>query len=342
MFEDIGGIINYLGWIIAALIIIWIFSMGIRIVRPLERGLIERLGKYRRFAQPGFHWLIPIVDRMYKINITERMMDVNPQEVITKDNLNAKVDLMIYYKVGADEERVKKSIYSVDKFQTQIVSLAQTTARNVIGTMVFKEVNSERNRINTELKKTLDVEADAWGVSIVRVEMKEIVPPSDVQDTMNKVLKAENEKVAAIDFATATETQADGQRRAQIKQAEGIKQARILEAEGQASAIKKVADANSYQIEVVNQSIQKNFRGQAEIYKKLETVQNSLKDNTKFVIDPNTAITNVIAESMAGIIPLSSKKEPDQTVTASAIDIATSDTGMMEVKSKSSKTRARM
>jgi len=336
------GIMSYLGWIIAAIIIIWIFSMGIRIVRPLERGLIERLGKYRKFAQPGFHWLIPIVDRMYKINITERMMDINPQEVITKDNLNAKVDLMIYFKVGSDEEKVKKSIYNVDKFQTQIVSLSQTTARNVIGTMVFKEVNSERNRINTELKKTLDVEADAWGVSIVRVEMKEIVPPSDVQDTMNKVLKAENEKVAAIDYATATETQADGQRRAQIKQAEGIKQARILEAEGQASAIKKVADANAYQIQIVNQSIQTYFKGQAEVYKKLETIQNSLKDNTKFVIDPHTSITNVIAEQMAGIIPLPAKREPDQTTTASAIDIATSDTGMMEVKSKSQRTRARM
>jgi regulator of protease activity HflC (stomatin/prohibitin superfamily) len=337
MFEDPVG---YLGWIIAIIILIWIFSMGMRIIRPLERGLIERLGKFRQVAQPGFHWIIPVVDRMFKINTTERMMDVSPQEVITKDNLNAKVDLQVYYKVGLDDESVKKSIYNVDKFQTQIVALSQTTARNVIGTMVFKEVNSERNKINSELKKTLDVESLAWGVSIVRVEMKEIVPPGDVQDTMNKVLKAENEKIAAIDYATATETQADGQRRAQIKQAEGIKQARILEAEGQASAIKKVADANAYQIQIVNQSIQTYFKGQAEVYKKLETIQNSLKDNTKFVIDPHTSITNVIAEQMAGIIPIHSKPEPEST--DSAINVAVTDTSMMDVKSKSSKTRARM
>jgi regulator of protease activity HflC (stomatin/prohibitin superfamily) len=246
---------------------------------------------------------------MYRVNLTERMMDVMPQEVITEDNLNAKVDLVVYYKVKRDDESVKKSLYNVDRFETQIVSLAQTTARNVIGTMNFKSVNSERNKINFELAKVLDTESDAWGVQIVRVEMKEITPPSDVQDTMNKVLKAENEKIAARDFATAKETEADGSRRAEIKIAEGKKQASILEAEGKAEAIRKVALADADKIEKINTAIQKYFKNEAQMYKKLETVENSLKEGTKYVIDPNTEITTVLAESMAGIIPVEKKKK---------------------------------
>jgi regulator of protease activity HflC (stomatin/prohibitin superfamily) len=300
--------IPFLSWVIPwILFFIFLFLIGIRIVRPLEKGLIERLGKYKRVADQGFHWIIPIIDKMYRVNLTERMMDVMPQEVITEDNLNAKVDLVVYYKVKRDDESVKKSLYNVDRFETQIVSLAQTTARNVIGTMNFKSVNSERNKINFELARTLDIESDAWGVQIVRVEMKEITPPPDVQETMNKVLKAENEKIAARDFATAKETEADGIRRSDIKIAEGKKQAAILQAEGRADAIRKVALADADKIEKVNTAIQKFFKNEAQIYKKLETVENSLKDGTKFVIDPNTEITNVIAETMAGIVPIEKK-----------------------------------
>ena len=284
--------------------LIAIFFIGIRIVRPLEKGLIERLGRYKKVADQGFHWIIPVIDKMYRVNLTERMMDVLPQEVITEDNLNAKVDLVVYYKVKSDDESVKKSLYNVDRFETQIISLAQTTARNVIGTMNFKKVNSERNQLNYDLAKVLDEQSDAWGVQIVRVEMKEITPPPDVQETMNKVLKAENEKIAARDFATAKETEADGIRRSDIKIAEGRKQAAILEAEGQAQAIIKVALADAEKIEKINTAIRKFFKDEAQVYKKLETVENSLREGTKYVIDPNTAITNVIAEKMAGIVPI--------------------------------------
>lgn len=302
-----------LGWIVPLIFFLFlIFFVGIRIVRPLEKGVIERLGKFKRVADQGFHWILPIIDKMYRVNITERMMDVMPQEVITEDNLNAKVDLVVYYKVKRDDESVKKSLYNVDRFETQIISLAQTTARNVIGTMNFKSVNSERNKINYELAKVLDTESDAWGVQIVRVEMKEITPPADVQDTMNKVLKAENEKIAARDFATAKETEADGSRRAEIKIAEGKKQSLILEAEGRADAIKKVALAEADKIEKVNTAIQKYFKNEAQMYKKLETVENSLKNGSKYVIDPNTEITAVLAESMAGIIPVEKKKAKSQ------------------------------
>ena len=149
-----------LGWFLPPILFfIFVFFVGIRIVRPLEKGLIERLGKYKRVADQGFHWIIPVIDKMYRVNLTERMMDVLPQEVITEDNLNAKVDLVVYYKVNRDDESVKKSIYNVDRFEAQIISLAQTTARNVIGTMNFKRVNSERNKLNYELAKVLDKES---------------------------------------------------------------------------------------------------------------------------------------------------------------------------------------
>lgn len=304
--------ISIISWLLPFIIFLFLmFFTGIRIVRPLEKAIIERLGKFKRVADQGFKWIIPIIDKMYRVNLTERMMDVLPQEVITEDNLNAKVDLVVYYKVKRDDESVKKSIYNVDRFETQIVSLAQTTARNVIGTMNFKSVNSERNKINFELARTLDKESDTWGVQIVRVEMKEITPPPDVQETMNKVLKAENEKIAAKDFATAKETEADGIRRSDIKIAEGRKQAAILEAEGKSEAIRKVAEADADRIEKVNTAIQEYFKNEAQLYKKLETVENALRDGTKYVIDPNTEITNVIAERMAGIIPIekTEKKE---------------------------------
>ncbi len=289
-----------------------IFFVGIRIVRPLEKAVIERLGKFKRVGSAGLNWIIPVVDKMYRVNLTERMMDVIPQEVITEDNLNAKVDLVVYYKVKPDNESVKKSLYNVDRFESQIISLAQTTARNVIGTMNFKSVNSERNKINFELAKTLDKESDTWGVQIVRVEMKEITPPPDVQETMNNVLKAENEKVAARDFATAKETEADGMRRSDIKIAEGKKQAAILESEGRSQAIIKVAEADAERIKTVNTAIRTYFKDEAQMYKKLETVENSLREGTKFVIDPTTSITTVLTEQMAGIVPIE-KKEAGST-----------------------------
>ena len=112
---------------------ILIFLLGIRIVRPTHRGLIERFGKYNRFAEPGFHWMIPLMEKMYQVNITEQMVDAEPQEIITNDNLNAKVDAQVYFKVKADEEDVKRSQYSVNNYLYQIVNLARTTLRNIIG-----------------------------------------------------------------------------------------------------------------------------------------------------------------------------------------------------------------
>lgn len=143
---------NYLYLIIPVVII---FFAGIRIVRPTHKGLIERLGKYKKMANPGFHWIIPLIDRLFFVNITEQMVDAEPQEIITNDNLNASVDAQVYFRVKSDEESVKGSTYDVNDYRWQIVNLARTTLRNIIGTLTLKSANSERGKINTELHDTL-------------------------------------------------------------------------------------------------------------------------------------------------------------------------------------------
>jgi regulator of protease activity HflC (stomatin/prohibitin superfamily) len=277
--------------------IVLIFLAGIRIVRPTHKGLIERLGKYKKLADPGFHWIIPVIDRLFYVNITEQMVDAEPQEIITNDNLNASVDAQVYFRVKSDEESVKGSTYDVNNYQRQIVNLARTTLRNIIGTLTLKSANSERGKINTELHETLHKETKSWGIEIIRTELKQIDPPRDVQETMNKVVKAENEKIAAIDSATAAETVADGIKRAKIKEAEGSKRAKILQAEGAAEAIK-----------LVNEAADKYFIGNAQLLRKLEAMELSLKNNAKIVVPTGSELVNIIGE-MAGIIPLNGRKK---------------------------------
>jgi regulator of protease activity HflC (stomatin/prohibitin superfamily) len=275
---------------------IFIFFSGIRIIRPTHRGLVERFGKYIRFGMPGFNWIIPVVENMYLVNITEQMVNAEPQEIITNDNLNAKVDAQVYFKVKTDEESVKNCQYNVGNYQWQIVNLARTTLRSIIGTMTLKSANSERGKINFDLHSILLRETEKWGLEIVRTELKEIDPPKDVQDTMNKVVKAENEKISAIDFATATETVADGQKRAEIKKAEGVRQARILQAQGEAEAIR-----------LVNEAAEKYFVGNAQVLRKLQAVETALENNTKIIVPADAELVNVVGE-MAGIVPIKKKE----------------------------------
>lgn len=280
-------------WMVLSIIaLVILFFSGIKIVRPTHRGIMERLGKYYGYAMPGFHWLIPIIDRMYQINVTEQMVDAEPQEIITNDNLNARVDAQVYFRVKPDEASVKASIYNVYDFKNQIVNLARTTLRNIIGTLTLKSANSERDKINSELMKTLKEETKSWGLEVVRTELKEIDPPKDVQDTMNKVVKAENEKIAAKDYALATQTEADGARMASIKEAEGIKAARVLEAEGEAQYIK-----------LVNESANRYFVGNAQILRKIEAVETSLKNNAKIVLPSDSELVNVIG-NLGGVAPI--------------------------------------
>jgi regulator of protease activity HflC (stomatin/prohibitin superfamily) len=279
--------------ILIVVILVLLFFAGIRIVRPTHRALIERFGKYNRFANPGFHWIIPVIEKMYQVNITEKMIDADPQEIITNDNLNAKVDAQVYFRIKSDEVSVKQSQYNVNRIEWQIVNLARTTLRNIIGTLTLKSANSERGKINKELHSTLLNETETWGIEIIRTELKEIEPPKDVQETMNKIVKAENEKIAAIDFATAAETRADGEKRAEIRRAEGIRQAAILTAEGEAQAIA-----------LVNEAAEKYFIGNAQLLRKVQAVETALKDNAKIVVPSDADLVNIIGELAGGVLPL--------------------------------------
>lgn len=294
----------YIQILTALFIIATFFLSGVRIVRPTHRGLIERLGKYSKFAQPGFHWIIPYIDKMYLVNVTEQMLDAQPQEIITNDNLNARVDAQVYFRVLEAEKSVKASLYNVDDYTLQIVNLARTTLRNIIGTLTLRSANSERDKMNAELHETLKAETESWGIVIVRAELKEIDPPRDVQDTMNKVVKAENEKIAAIDYATAAETVADGVKRAKIKEAEGVKRAKVLHAEGEAEAI-----------QLVNIAADEFFTGNAQLLRKLEALENALENNTKIVIPTGSELINVIGE-MAGILPVHVKNDRQEPANA--------------------------
>jgi regulator of protease activity HflC (stomatin/prohibitin superfamily) len=286
--------------IVAVAVVVVFFLSGIRIVQPTYRGVIERLGKYHRFLKVGFNWIIPIIEHSKYRNITERMTNIASQEIITKDNLNAKVELVVYHKVKDDEDSVKRSYYEVEDYKTQIIMLAQTTARNVIGNMKFTEVNSQRAMLNKLLAETIDKEIENWGLRVVRVELKDITPPQAVQDTMNNIIQAQNAKDAAIDYATAVETKADGARRAAIKEADGIKQANILKAEGEAQAI-----------QLVNEAAEKYFIGNAQKLRQLEMLEKALKDNTKVVITKDGINPSIII----GDLPIGSTKVLGTSVT---------------------------
>jgi regulator of protease activity HflC (stomatin/prohibitin superfamily) len=276
---------------VAALVALIAIAMSsLKTVRPTHRGLIERFGKYKRFANPGLHVILPFgLEVLYRVNTTEMMVSSEKREIITADSLNAVVDSNVYFRVRPDEENVKKAVYGVNNYQIQIVALAKTTLRNIIGTMTLKEANSERNKINNALYQHLSKETVDWGIEIVRTELKEIQPPEEVQKTMNSVVIANNEKIAAMDFATATETKADGERRAAIKMADGIKQSTILKAEGEAEAIK-----------LVNEAANKYFVDNAQTLRKLQAVETSMQNAAKIIVPAGGSLVNVLGD-LAGL-----------------------------------------
>lgn len=211
--------------IVFAVVIFIIAATGIKIIRPWEKALIERLGKYQRTAGSGLTIIIPFLERIIKIDMREQVHDVPPQGVITKDNVVVEVDAVVYYEV-TDPIKVT---YNVANFYYAATKLAQTNLRNVIGDMALDESLTSREVINTQLRQILDDATDKWGVKVTRVELQRIEPPADVTDAMHRQMKAERE------------------RRATILEAEGQKRSAVLKAEGQAEAIKKVADANKYE-----------------------------------------------------------------------------------------------
>jgi regulator of protease activity HflC (stomatin/prohibitin superfamily) len=296
--------------IVIAIIGVIVFLSGLKIIRPTHRAAVETLGKFTAFKSSGIIFVVPIFQKLYSVNITDTLVDVEKQFVITRDNLNCSVDAQIYYKVGADEASLKKSLYSVNDYEYQIVQLAKTTLRSIIGDKEFKVVNSDRSSLNLAVFDSMSKEAEKWGLKIVRVEVKEITPPPDVQDTMNMVIKAENDKQSAVNFAIATETKADGEKKANIKMAEGRKEAMILEARGKKESQELVAEGEAKAIELVNNAANEFFIENAQILKKLQVTEESLKNNSKIIvtkdgIDP----TLVINENNDPVIPIPQKEK---------------------------------
>ena len=220
--------------------LLFIAATGFRIVRPYEKGLIEFLGRYQRTVDSGLRWVVPFVKRITKVDMREQVVDVPPQEVITKDNVVVTVDAVIYFEATDPV----KLVYNVGDFILAITKLAQTNLRNVVGDLQLDDALISREVINAKLREILDDATDKWGTRVVRVEIQRIEPPPDVTDAMHRQMKAERDRRAVV-------TEAEGEKRSAILRAEGVKESNILEAEGQAEAIKRVADAHRYERETV-------------------------------------------------------------------------------------------
>ena len=220
-------------FILVLVVLIIIGLKAVKILRPYEKGVIERLGKYSRTAESGVVILIPFIEKMVKVDLREQVVDVPPQEVITKDNTVVVVDCVIFYEVVD----AFNATYNVVNFYQAITKLAQTNLRNIIGDLELDETLTSREMINAELREVLDVATDKWGSKVVRVEIQKIEPPHDIVEAMSKQMKAERMKRASI-------LEAEGYKQSEIKKSEGDKQATILEAEGNAESIKKMAEAD--------------------------------------------------------------------------------------------------
>ena len=221
-------------------------AAGVRIVKPYQRGIVERLGKYKETVDPGLRLLIPLVDTMRVVDMREQVVDVPPQEVITEDNVGVSVDAVIYYE-PTDPQRL---VYNVANFILAVTKLAQTNLRNVIGDLPLDESLTSRDRINIALREILDDATDKWGVRVVRVEIQRIDPPPDVMSAMHEQMKAERTRRAVVTEAQgrreAAITTAEGAKAGAILEAEGSKARQVLEAEGRAEAVRKFAEAEKF------------------------------------------------------------------------------------------------
>ncbi len=206
-----------------------------KIVRPYQRGVVERLGRYHATANPGLRFIIPFADRMIRVDMREQVVEVPAQEVITSDNVVVTVYAVIYYE-ATDAQRL---LYNIANFELAVAKLAQTNLRNLIGDLMLDEALTSSVKINTHLREILDDATDKWGVRMVRVEIQRIDPPSDVIVSMHHQMQAERDRRAVV-------TEASGVREAAIARAEGEKQAAILAAEGDAQAMERIADAEKY------------------------------------------------------------------------------------------------
>ena len=237
--------------IVIAFVVFIVAASSVKIVHPYQQGIVEQLGKYKETTGPGLKMIFPVIQSLLKVDMREQVVDVPPQEVITKDNVTVTVDAVIYYE-PTDAQRL---VYNVANFIMAITKLAQTNLRNVIGEMTLDSALTSRDNVNTAIREVLDDATDKWGVRVVRVEIQRIDPPGDVMDAMHEQMKAERNRRAVVLEADgereAAITVAEGQKQRVILAAEAIRQEAILTAEGEAKAIEEVADAERYRLQTV-------------------------------------------------------------------------------------------
>lgn len=234
-----------------AIVLIAVLVKAVKIVRPFQQGLVERLGRYKTTKQPGFNLIVPFVEKMQLIDMREQVVDVPPQEVITEDNVVVSVDAVVYYE-ATDPQRL---VYNVADFFTAITKLAQTNLRNLIGSLQLDRALTSRDTINIQLREVLDDATDKWGVRVVRVEIQRIDPPPDIVSAMHAQMRAERDRRATVTEANgyqeAAIARAEGEKQAAILAAEGHKQAAVLNAEGDARAIELRAEADRLRLELI-------------------------------------------------------------------------------------------
>lgn len=259
-------------WIVLGLVVIAILR-SIRIVKQYEKGLVIRLGRYNSTVDSGIVLLLPFVDSLILVDMREQVMNVQPQKVITKDNVTVVVDAVIYYKVVDPV----KAEFEIEDFDYAATTLAQTNLRNLIGDKSLDESLTARDSINTNLREILDESTNPWGVKVTRVELQKIEPPADITDAMSRQMKAERDKRAAI------------------LEAEGFKQAAILKAEGDAQAKTLRAGAEAAAVEMVAKAAEKSFTERAAQLRRLEVAEKVLGgESTKFVLPNNGELVSVL------------------------------------------------
>lgn len=277
--------------------IITLFA-SVKIVQQGEKGIIMRLGKYKSIADPGLNIVLPYIENMIKVDVREKVINVDPQKVITKDNVSVVVDAVIYYKVVDPV----KSQFEVEDFDTAATTLAQTNLRNIVGDKTLDETLTARDIINTNLRAVLDEATNGWGVKVTRVEVQKIDPPPEITDAMSLQMKAEREKRAHI-------LQAEGIRQSDVTQAEGKKTSEILKAEGDAQAKILRAKSEAEAIKLIAESANLHFDERAQIWQRLQVSSVVLKDNTKYVLPTSSEIVNVLnLEGQSGFTPVHSGK----------------------------------
>jgi len=274
-------------------------------LKPFERGIKETFGKYDSFVMPGLGFQIPFLQIVRIRDIREHTMDIPPQPVITKDNVEIRVDGVMWVRPKSDEESIKRTFYNIDNWKRAVIQLAMTNLRQEFGDLTLDESLVAREKIATNLQRVLNEFAADWGLVISKVEIMLIDPPEDIKVAMHKQKTAEQERRSMRLLATGEFEAAEQQKLATIQRAEGEREATIQRAEGDRAAAIKVAEGRAQAIQLVNEAAEKYFQGNAQLLRQLEMTENSLKDNAKIVVTDH----GVTPTLLLGELPVSVSKK---------------------------------